>query len=86
MVQGFAKMNKEVQREIAKKGGIAAHQNGKAHKFTNEEAREAGKKGGVTTSKNRAHMAMIGRKGGLASGAKFRQAKTEQSVVPTEIA
>lgn len=44
--RGFASMSPEKQKEIARKGGIAAHKMGKAHQFTSEEAREAGRKGG----------------------------------------
>ncbi len=44
--QGFASMDQEKQREIAKKGGKAAHEKGTAHEFTSEEARQAGQKGG----------------------------------------
>lgn len=44
--RGFASMNPEQQREIASKGGRAAHQSGNAHEFSSEEAREAGRKGG----------------------------------------
>ncbi|MCD6061561.1 MAG: hypothetical protein K0R03_717 [Moraxellaceae bacterium] len=44
--QGFASMDKEKQREIASKGGQAAHEKGTAHEFDSEEAREAGRKGG----------------------------------------
>jgi general stress protein YciG len=44
--RGFAQMDAEKQREIASKGGRAAHEKGTAHKFTPEEAREAGRKGG----------------------------------------
>lgn len=62
--RGFASMDKEKQREIASKGGQAAHQKGTAHEFTPEEAREAGRKGGQTVSKDREHMAEIGREGG----------------------
>ncbi|MBE9229179.1 general stress protein [Phormidium sp. LEGE 05292] len=64
--RGFASMDKEKQREIASKGGKAAHEKGTAHEFTPEEAREAGRKGGETVSKDRQHMAEIGRKGGEA--------------------
>lgn len=39
-------MDRERVREIASKGGKAAHVAGTAHQFTQEEAREAGKKGG----------------------------------------
>ncbi|MBD2603754.1 stress-induced protein [Scytonema hofmannii FACHB-248] len=62
--RGFASMDDEKQREIASKGGHAAHEKGTAHEFTSEEAREAGRKGGETTSQDREHMSEIGREGG----------------------
>lgn len=39
-------MSPEKQREIASKGGRAAHKKGTAHEWTAEEARNAGRKGG----------------------------------------
>ena len=66
---GFAAMNREKQREIARRGGRAAHQKGTAHEFTQDEARTAGRKGGVSVSQNREHMSRIGRAGGLSSRA-----------------
>lgn len=65
--RGFAAMDARKQREIASKGGKAAHKKGTAHEFTPEEAREAGRKGGEAVSQNREHMAAIGRKGGESS-------------------
>jgi len=62
--RGFASMNREKQREIASKGGKAAHAKGTAHEFTPDEARQAGRKGGLAVSQNREHMAAIGRQGG----------------------
>lgn len=62
--RGFAAMNQQLQREIASKGGQAAHQKGTAHEFDSEEARLAGQKGGVAVSRDRNHMAEIGRRGG----------------------
>lgn len=44
--RGFAAMDEDRQREIASKGGKAAHESGRAHEFDSEEAREAGRKGG----------------------------------------
>lgn len=44
--RGFAGMDPERQKEIASKGGKAAHAKGTAHEFTSEEARRAGAKGG----------------------------------------
>jgi general stress protein YciG len=64
--RGFASMDPEKQREIASKGGKAAHERGTAHQWSSEEAREAGRKGGQSVSKNREHMAEIGRRGGQA--------------------
>ncbi len=68
-LRGFASMPPEKQREIASKGGRAAHEKGTAHEFTSDEAREAGRKGGEKVSQNREHMAAIGRKGGQSSHA-----------------
>lgn len=52
--RGFAVMPKALQREIASKGGKAAHIKGTGHEFTPEEARAAGRKGGVASGKARA--------------------------------
>jgi uncharacterized protein len=41
-------MDPKKQREIASKGGKAAHAKGTAHEWTKEEAREAGRKGGMS--------------------------------------
>jgi hypothetical protein len=70
--RGFAGMDEARQREIASKGGKAAHAKGTAHEFTPDEARRAGRKGGEVVSQNREHMAMIGREGGQARGARHR--------------
>lgn len=48
--RGFASMDENKQREIAAKGGRAAHESGNAHEFTSEEAREAGRKGGQASN------------------------------------
>lgn len=66
--RGFAAMSPEQQREIASKGGRAAHAQGRAHEFTSEEARVAGRKGGEATSSDRAHMSTIGKLGGARRG------------------
>ncbi len=52
--RGFASMSPEKQKEIASKGGKAAHQKGTAHQFTSEEARAAGRKGGQASGVSRA--------------------------------
>ena len=49
--RGFASMDREKQRQIASKGGRAAHASGTAHEWTSEEARAAGRKGGIATRK-----------------------------------
>ncbi len=68
--RGFASMDQEKQREIARKGGKAAHAKGTAHEFTADEARAAGRKGGERVSSNREHMSRIGRIGGKSSASK----------------
>ena len=66
--RGFASMDAAKQREIASKGGRAAHAKGTAHEFTSDEARLAGRKGGEAVSRDRVHMSMIGREGGHSRG------------------
>ena len=51
--RGFASMDRDKQREIASKGGRAAHVRGTAHEWTSEQAREAGRKGGLASHMNR---------------------------------
>jgi len=54
--RGFASMDRAKQREIASKGGKAAHQKGTAHEWTSEEAREAGRKGGMASHRRRTEL------------------------------
>jgi general stress protein YciG len=49
-------MDRAKQREIASKGGKAAHQKGTAHEWTSEEAREAGRKGGMASHRRRSEL------------------------------
>ena len=77
--RGFASMAAEKQREIARKGGRAAHEKGKAHEFTTDEARMAGRKGGEKVSVDRNHMAEIGRRGGRSSATRRRANGSTQS-------
>lgn len=72
-------MESQKQREIARKGGMAAHQKGTAHEFTKDEARAAGRKGGERVSINREHMSRIGRIGGKSSAGRRQAAKTTDS-------
>jgi general stress protein YciG len=78
--RGFASMDRERQREIASKGGRAAHEKGTAHEWTPDEAREAGRKGGEMVSRDRAHMAAIGREGGGARSNRNRQSGSQPAV------
>ena len=64
--RGFAAMTPETQRAVAAKGGRAAHASGRAHRFDSDEGRAAGRMGGELVSRDRAYMAEIGRRGGLA--------------------
>jgi len=50
--RGFASMDPERQRQIASRGGKAAHASGNAHQFNATEAREAGRKGGLAGRRN----------------------------------
>jgi general stress protein YciG len=83
--RGFGSMDINKRREIASKGGKAAHAKGSAHRFTPEEAREAGRKGGQAAhQKGTAHeftpeeASFAGRKGGKAAGHR----ETEHEFVP----
>ena len=57
-------MSPEKQREIASKGGKAAHQKGTAHEWTSEEAREAGRKGGMASHRRKQQQQQGGDSGG----------------------
>ena len=50
--RGFASMDPQKQREIASKGGKAAHAQGTAHEWTSDEAKAAGRKGGQASQRN----------------------------------
>jgi len=82
--RGFASMDLGKQREIASKGGKAAHAQGRAHEFTADEARVAGRKGGEVVSRDRAHMAAIGRSGGQARGRNRAMQTSHDGVVRPE--
>ncbi len=57
-------MTPETLKQVTSMGGRTAHEKGTLHKFTSEETRKGGRKGGATVSKDREHMAELGRKGG----------------------
>src|SRR3954462_9111698 len=54
--RGFASMSPEKQREIASKGGRAAHEKGTAHEWTADEARAAGRGGGQVSRGGRGRL------------------------------
>jgi general stress protein YciG len=58
--RGFASMSPEKQREIASKGGRAAHEKGTAHEWTADEARAAGRKGGQISRGGRGRLVPSG--------------------------
>ena len=53
-------MSREKQREIASKGGRAAHEKGTAHEWTPDEARAAGRKGGQSSRGGRGRLVPVG--------------------------
>ena len=68
-LRGFASMDKGKQKEIASKGGRAAHEKGTAHEFNSNEASLAAKKGherGTAHEFTPEEARVAGRKGGLA--------------------
>ena len=85
--RGFAGMDAEKRRAISRKGGQTAHRLGSAHKFNSQEAAEAGRKGGRSVSRDREHMAAIGRKGGFARGPglEVRPSAESEQETPSDI-
>jgi general stress protein YciG len=83
--RGFASMDPSRQREIASKGGRAAHQKGTAHEWSSDEARSAGQKGGIAVSRDRAHMAAIGREGGESRSRASRAARDTGGLTDREL-
>jgi len=63
--QGFAAIRPELQRQIASKGGRAAHRKGTAHEWDSAQAREAGRLGGLKTAERR-RLQRLAEKGGEA--------------------
>ena len=70
-------MDRGKQREIASKGGKAAHQKGTAHEWTSEEARDAGRKGGMASHRRRSEV--TGQGGDVPSTQGSPDAATEQT-------
>jgi len=83
-LRGFASMDKEKQRNIASRGGRAAHEKGTAHEFNSDEASAAAKKGherGTAHEFTAEEARIAGRKGGLARA--MNRAKSVDRNVPT---
>ena len=76
--RGFASMSPEKQREIASKGGRAAHEKGTAHEWTPDEARSAGRKGGQISRGGRGRL-MTSEAPGVDNGATAPASGTEPS-------
>ena len=77
--RGFASMDRSKQREIASKGGKAAHQKGTAHEWTSEEARDAGRKGGLASHKRRREQMLSGNSSDAADSADMSGAGASQA-------
>src|SRR5262249_59672705 len=78
--RGFASMDRNKQREIASKGGKAAHQKGTAHEWTSEEAREAGRKGGMASHRRKQEQ----QGGGVAPNAPGAGGTTEDNTMASD--
>lgn len=74
--RGFAAMDRDRVKEIASKGGKAAHAAGTAHQFSSDEARNAGRKGGMAPHVRRGGVRRRPSEGG---GAAPPQGQGEQS-------
>ena len=87
-LRGFASMDKEKQRNIASKGGRAAHEKGTAHEFDSGEASMAAKKGherGTAHEFTSEEARVAGRKGGLARAQNRMSATVGNSVGDTSM-
>ena len=82
--RGFASMDPARQREIASRGGRAAHEKGTAHEWS-AGSRHAGRKGAVSARREPVHMAAIGREGGESRSAAARQARLNGQQVEREV-
>jgi general stress protein YciG len=72
-------MDRAKQREIASKGGKAAHQKGTAHEWTSEEAREAGRKGGMASHRRRSELTGSGSENAQNMGSSDLSARDDSS-------
>ena len=79
--RGFASMSPEKQREIASKGGRAAHEKGTAHEWTADEARSAGRKGGQVSRGGRGRL-IVASEAAPSSGTPDQSMSTDRSGAP----
>lgn len=63
---GFARLSPAEKKELGRSGGVAAQASGRAHRFDQTSASRAGQLGGAHWKGNSAHMAELGRRGGMA--------------------
>jgi general stress protein YciG len=83
--RGFASMNQERQREIARKGGRAAHAKGTAHEFTSDEApggRPEGRPAGQLETRAHVQDRPIGGKKSAGRRQEIRQGKATGRTAP----
>jgi general stress protein YciG len=81
--RGFASMDRSKQRDIASKGGKAAHQKGTAHEWTSEEAREAGRKGGMASHRRKQEQQQT--PDGSASGGSTPESEVDSTPNPEQM-
>lgn len=77
--RGFATMDRERVRELARQGGRAAHERGVAHEWDSEAARVNGRKGGLAVSANRAHAREISKLAHEQPSAETKGAEPQES-------
>jgi general stress protein YciG len=63
---GFAAMDPERQRELAKRGGRAVQEKGTGHRWDSERAKAAGHAGGKATMSVPGRASEMGKRGGRA--------------------
>lgn len=83
--RGFATLDPERRREIARMGGKKAHALGTAHEFSQAEAKAAGHLGGKAVSRDREHMAKIGRIGGSRTPKSMRKTRERLVAIENEV-
>lgn len=77
--RGFAAMDRDRVREIASKGGKAAHAAGTAHQFTSDEARVAGRKGGMAPHVRRGGVRRRPSENGASAGSQHGHGQSHES-------